>query len=158
MSKQTMNTREFNLYVSAALLYATSSDNIDQDGYVIWDNVSHDLHDVNELGDYRKQDIKRVMDAARTKAGSPNLKMTDGIVEQVEKLMQPVVEEIEARNEDELWVVLCRDEYGQYGTAPGPWSTVAFCEDYESGQAVLRECKEKNIFCGYKLERARAHS
>ncbi len=59
--KKKMNIRESRLFVSAAKLYATRSDNLREDGSVNWDWVSADLHIINDIGRFRDVDIEIVL-------------------------------------------------------------------------------------------------
>ena len=62
--KKKMNIRESRLFVSAAKLYATASENLREDGSVNWDYVSADLHIINDIGKFRDVDIECVLETA----------------------------------------------------------------------------------------------
>jgi hypothetical protein len=58
-----MNIREFRLFVSAATLLSTASDNR-ENGSVNWDFVSADLHTIYNIGEFRDEDIEAILCAA----------------------------------------------------------------------------------------------
>jgi len=59
-----MNIREFRMFVSAAQLLSTASENIREDGSVNWDFVSADLYMTNDAGEFRDEDVEAVLCAA----------------------------------------------------------------------------------------------
>ena len=51
-------------FVTFALLRAREKENLNEDGSVNWDFVESDLQIDNDIGNYRREDIDRVLKAA----------------------------------------------------------------------------------------------
>ena len=63
--KKKMNKREFEMFVSAARVYAAFDENLREDGSIILDFVSADLFSNNGIGEFRGEDSEAVLCAAQ---------------------------------------------------------------------------------------------
>jgi hypothetical protein len=53
--------------------------------------------------------------------------------------------------ESKVYIVMGRDEYGQYASAQGQWSIIKVADSEAAGLALVEELKRDDPYSGYKL-------
>jgi hypothetical protein len=66
-----------------------------------------------------------------------------------------IVSRIELRKkvmkESKVYIVMGRDEYGQYQSSIGEWSIIKVADNEAAGLALVEELKRDDPYSGYKL-------
>ena len=58
---------------------------------------------------------------------------------------------MEKQEVSKVYIVMGRDEYGQYQSSVGEWSIIEVADNEDAGLALVEELKRDDPYSGYKL-------